>query len=130
MSGPSHSYSRSSPAVDKYVPFGGSVDPPKYTPAQNSKYYMPQTPTGAPSQSPLALADIRPPLDLALGDDIMSPNPAMDASNVIQSKNAYLAPWAIYAYDWCKWPVSGSGAGKMAICSYLEDAHNFVSASR
>lgn len=39
----------------------------------------------------------------------------------------YLAPFATYAYDWCKWPVmGGSGAGKMAVGSYLEDPHNFI----
>ena len=39
----------------------------------------------------------------------------------------YLAPFPTYAYDWCKWPVmGGSGAGKMAVASYLEDPHNFI----
>ena len=41
--------------------------------------------------------------------------------------SSYLAPWATYAYDWCKWPVNGgSSCGKMAVGSYLEDPHNFI----
>jgi len=40
----------------------------------------------------------------------------------------YLGPWPVYAFDWCKWPVHGNNsAGKMAVGSYLEDTHNFVS---
>lgn len=40
----------------------------------------------------------------------------------------YVAPWPIYAADWCKWPMSsgGSFAGKVAMGSYLEDGHNYV----
>ena len=43
----------------------------------------------------------------------------------------YLAPWPVYAFDWCKWPIQnqqiGDSAGKMALGSYVEDGHNFVS---
>jgi WD repeat-containing protein 68 len=39
----------------------------------------------------------------------------------------YIAPWAVFAFDWCKYPtLGGNSAGKMAIGSYLEDPHNFV----
>ena len=48
-------------------------------------------------------------------------------SDRVPSNSNYLAPWGVYAYDWCKWPVhGGSSAGKMAVGSYLEDTHNFV----
>jgi hypothetical protein len=43
--------------------------------------------------------------------------------------SSYLAPWPIYAFDWCKWRPHGNGSGKLAIGSYLEDGHNFVSSS-
>jgi WD repeat-containing protein 68 len=38
-----------------------------------------------------------------------------------------MAPWALYAFDWCKWAPQGNSAGKLAIGSYLEDGHNYVS---
>lgn len=128
----SHSYSRSSPAVGldpRHMQFPHLPETPKYSASSASKYYVPQTPTGAPSQSPLALSDIRPRNEHQLGDDMMSPGQYMhDGGNLVQTHNSYLAPWATYAYDWCKWPAIGGGsAGKMAICSYLEDPHNYVS---
>jgi WD repeat-containing protein 68 len=53
----------------------------------------------------------------------------MNNGDVQVAKNSnYLAPWAAYALDWCKWPVlpNGSSSGKVALGSYLEDSHNFV----
>ena len=44
------------------------------------------------------------------------------------SNSNYLAPWPVFAFDWCKWGVpGGNSAGKIALGSYLEDTHNFVS---
>ncbi|KAI9713705.1 MAG: hypothetical protein M1828_001394 [Chrysothrix sp. TS-e1954] len=127
----SHSYSRSSPAVgleQKYIPFSNTPDANRYQNAPSSKSYIPQTPTGAPSHSPLALADIRPRTELHMGDELTSPpGQVYNGPGLTQTTNSYLAPWAIYAYDWCNWPVIGdTGIGKMAICSYLEDPHNFI----
>lgn len=124
----SHSYSRSSPAVGmehKYTPFSG-MDSAKYPSTPSSRY--PSTPGAGPSHSPLALADIRPRSGSHMMDDVSSPSMYNnDAVNITQTTSSHQAPWPIYAYDWCKWPVSGGvGAGKMAICSYLEDPHNFV----
>ena len=52
-------------------------------------------------------------------------------SDRVPSNSNYLAPWGVYAYDWCKWPVhGGNSAGKMAVGSYLEDTHNFVNYPR
>jgi len=110
----------------KYTPFSRG-DFAKYPSTPNNKYQM--SPGAGPSHSPLALADIRPRSDSNMMDEITSPSMYnSDALNVTQTISSHQAPWPIYAYDWCKWPVSsGTGAGKMAICSYLEDPHNFVS---
>jgi hypothetical protein len=60
--------------------------------------------------------------------EMLSPNPLREAAGAVQSPSSYLAPWPIYAFDWCNWATSpGTGSGKVAICSYLEDPHNFVS---
>lgn len=133
---PSHGYSRSSPAAAYDAPN------PAFSP------YTPTTPSGsgasssqfmspgdrgynAPgsqrniSHTPLGLADIRPRADSSLSDglpsglDFGSQNPPPGTSN-------YMAPWATYAFDWCKWAPQGNSAGKVAIGSYLEDGHNFV----
>jgi WD repeat-containing protein 68 len=54
-------------------------------------------------------------------------NAMMSEQSKVASNSNYLAPWSIYAYDWCKWTVpGGNSAGKMAVGSYLEDNHNFV----
>ena len=127
-----HSYSRSSPgAMDqpKYKPFSNTPEQGKYSSSQNS--YMPQTPGGGPSSySPLGLADIRQRTDPNFSDIPFSPGVAQenDMSHYPQSSN-YNAPWPIYAVDWCKWPSRSSvgSGGKVAIGSYLEDNHNFVS---
>jgi WD repeat-containing protein 68 len=133
----SHSYSRSSPAgltEQKYVPFSaGGGQPgipesstPKYPQTPNQKqshYYPPQTPTGGSGiHSPLVLDHIRPRANSAMNDE-------QNVYGDLQATNSnYVAPWAVFAFDWCKYPVmGGSSAGKMAIGSYLEDPHNFVS---
>ncbi|KAF2223720.1 WD40-repeat-containing domain protein [Elsinoe ampelina] len=123
--GSSHSHSKSSPiGMDqKYIPFSSTT--PSVTPGGSSKMFPPQTPTGV-SHSPLGLSDIRPSLGNDLGIDFAGPSATYDASPV-QTNSNYLAPWATYAYDWCKWPVSSGGSGgKMALGSYLEDPHNFI----
>jgi WD repeat-containing protein 68 len=138
----SHSYSRSSPAglndPQKYIPFSassassaantpgadmasGQGQQPKYPQTPQQKFYNPNNPGGESAQSPLILEQIRPRANSSLNDD----------GNIfgdLQSTNSnYMAPWAAFAFDWCKYPMlSGNSAGKMAIGSYLEDPHNFV----
>ncbi|KAL4891020.1 WD40-repeat-containing domain protein [Aspergillus ambiguus] len=122
-----HGHSRSSPA---------GFDPPKYKSgaAETTRYgaspgagFQPHTPQGA-KYSPLGLADIRPPGDL-LADAMTNPGlPQPNGDNPVPTNSNYIAPWPIYAVDWCKWPVSGgSGSGgKIALGSYLEDNHNYI----
>ena len=126
-----HSYSRSSPgAMDqpKYKPFSNTPEQGKYGSGSNS--YMPHTPGGPSSYSPLGLADIRQRTDPAFSDMPFSPGLAQEdeVSQYPQTSN-YNAPWPIYAVDWCKWPSRSNigSAGKVAIGSYLEDNHNYVS---
>ena len=116
-----HSYSRSSPAA----PFVNTPDDSKFASPSNHKYN-----SQAASYSPLGLADIRP--RAGSGDGPASANPYVnDGYSSVPTNCNYLAPWAVYAFDWCKWPVQqhglGDAGGKMAIGSYLEDGHNFVS---
>ncbi|KAK6813279.1 hypothetical protein RU639_010980 [Aspergillus parasiticus] len=110
-----HGHSRSSPANARY---GSSP----------SAGFPPHTPQGA-KYSPLGLADIRPTSDL-LGDPITSPGSLpFNGDNQVPSNSNYIAPWPIYAVDWCKWPIpgnSGSFGGKIALGSYLEDNHNYI----
>ena len=122
-----HSYSRSSPAA----PFVNTPEDAKFATTPGHKYTSSQTPQAA-SYSPLGLADIRPRADSGMSDGLTSANPyAHDGYSSVPTNCNYLAPWAVYAFDWCKWPVAqqglGDSAGKMAIGSYLEDGHNFVS---
>lgn len=126
----SHSYSRSSPTnleQVKYKAFTNTPEAAKYGPSNAMN--VPQTPQ-ASSYSPLGLADIRPRADTGFSDDPTSPGFYQGAVDHQQyPKNSqYLAPWPIYASDWCKWPPRphGGHAGKVAIGSYLEDNHNFV----
>lgn len=129
-----HSYSRSSPAAGYDAPVQSSYH--AYTPTtpggSSSQFGMPpdMMKYGAPgsqrhiSNTPLGLADIRPRADSSMSD---SPGAmGMDAVPVQPGPSNYLAPWAIYAFDWCKWRPQGNGAGKVAVGSYLEDGHNFV----
>ena len=122
-----HSHSRSSPAA----PFVNTPEDAKFATTPNHKYTSSQTPQAA-SYSPLGLADIRPRADSGMSDGLASANPyANDGYSSMPTNCNYLAPWAVYAFDWCKWPVAqqglGDSAGKMAISSYLEDGHNHVS---
>lgn len=132
----SHTYSRSSPAAN--------YD----TPASSSSYhaYTPTTPSGSSSQfispqdgkynapgsqrtfsnTPLGLADIRPRADSSMSDGAPG-TLGYEVANTQPGPSNYLAPWPIYAFDWCKWTPRGNGAGKVAVGSYLEDGHNFVS---
>jgi DDB1- and CUL4-associated factor 7 len=127
----SHNYSRSSPSAgvydgQNYIPFsttpGGTE---QYSSPTNQKY----TPVNQRniSNTPLGLADIRPRADSNLSDSLPGANPySYDGANAVPTNSNYLAPWAIYAFDWCKWPAQNSDAGKVAVASYLEDGHNFV----
>lgn len=125
-----HSYSRSSPGVmdqPRYKPFSNTPEQSRYTSAGPS--HMPNTPQGPPSYSPLGLADIRPRSDTNATDIPFSPSIAQETEvQQYPDTSNYLAPWPIYAVDWCKWPPrSNSGStGKIAIGSYLEDNHNYV----
>lgn len=130
----SHSYSRSSPAgmgpEQKYIPFSNTPEQSKYTANTPAQKYYPSTPSGAASHSPLGLADIRPRANSTMdqeGNLGHHGNAMMTEQSKVASNSNYLAPWSIYAYDWCKWPVpGGNSAGKMAVGSYLEDNHNFI----
>ncbi|KAI4692189.1 uncharacterized protein J4E84_003157 [Alternaria hordeiaustralica] len=127
-----HSYSRSSPAGlgpdQKYVPFSNTPDQKQYQAGTPAQKYYPTTPSGAASQSPLGLADIRPRANSTMDHEGMGHgNTMVSDGNKVPSNSNYLAPWSIYAYDWCKWNVpGGNSAGKMAVGSYLEDNHNFI----
>lgn len=126
-----HSHSRSSPAgmdgSQKYIPFNQT---PTQTPVtSNPKAYNlshTHTPAG-PSHSPLNLTDIRSRTVSDVNDSASGTAALFSYSETATNSN-YLAPFATYAYDWCKWPVlsGSSGAGKMAVGSYLEDPHNFI----
>ncbi|KAM0551888.1 hypothetical protein ACHAPJ_008225 [Fusarium lateritium] len=130
----SHSYSRSSPAAG----YDGSGSYHAYTPttpsgASSSHLMSPIDPAryNAPgsqrniSNTPLGLADIRPRADSSMSDGTGAPM-GYDANSAQPGTSNYLAPWAIYAFDWCKWPAQGNSAGKLAVGSYLEDGHNFI----
>lgn len=132
------SYTRSSPGSGGYDGSNATFSP--YSPttpggagASSSQFMSPTDRSyNAPgsqrniSHTPLGLADIRPRADSSLSDGMPSgvefgtQNPPPGTSN-------YMAPWATYAFDWCKWAPQGNGAGKVAMGSYLEDGHNFVS---
>ncbi|KAI9847452.1 MAG: hypothetical protein M1838_000871 [Thelocarpon superellum] len=129
-----HSYSRSSPGGfdgQKYVPYSSAgPDASKYASPPIQKY-TPVPAQGPASNSPLGLADIRPRADSGMSDDPLSANPySYDGILTPPSSCSYQAPWALYAFDWCKWsvtqPGAGGGAGKVAVGSYLEDGHNFI----
>jgi WD repeat-containing protein 68 len=128
----SHSYSRSSPAAG-YDAASSSYH--AYTPTtpvgpSSSQYMSPSDATkynasGSQrniSNTPLGLADIRPRADSSMSDG----PPGYDLANAPPSASNYTAPWALYAFDWCKWAPQGNGAGKLAVGSYLEDGHNFI----
>lgn len=128
----SHGHSRSSPAgfdqsiYNQHHAQDGSKYPSSpggfqsYTP-QGSKY------------SPLGLSDIRPSGEHLLSEALLNPGtssvPHNNGENQVPTNSNYVAPWPIYAVDWCKWPIAGSPGfgGKLAMGSYLEDNHNYVS---
>jgi WD repeat-containing protein 68 len=125
-----HAYSRSSPVAgfegQGHVPFTSTPEHSKYVSPPNQKYTPASMGIGA-SNSPLGLADIRPRADSGMSDSPAGSNPySYDGHSTAPTNSNYLAPWAMYAFDWCKWPVQQAGAGKIAIGSYLEDGHNFV----
>lgn len=124
----SHGHSRSSPAGFDQGPYKHHGEGSKY-PTSPGGGMPPQTPQGS-KYSPLGLADIRPPGDHLLGDALMSPGALPhNGDTQVPTNSNYLAPWPIYAVDWCKWPISGSSSsfgGKLALGSYLEDNHNYV----
>jgi DDB1- and CUL4-associated factor 7 len=126
-----HVHSRSSPAgfeQPRYRQYGTTPESAKYSSPPGSGM-LPHTPSGA-KYSPLGLADIRPPSDSLLMDHQMTPGSfaAFNGDVQVPTNSNYVAPWPIYAVDWCKWPMSSgnSFAGKVAIGSYLEDSHNYV----
>ncbi|KAJ5579849.1 uncharacterized protein N7459_005834 [Penicillium hispanicum] len=126
----SHGHSRSSPAGfdQSLYKQHGATEGSKY-PTSPGAGYPPQTPQGS-KYSPLGLADIRPPADHLLGDSLMSPGLLpYNGDTQVPTNSNYVAPWPIYAVDWCKWPISGSSSsfgGKLALGSYLEDNHNYI----
>lgn len=123
-----HSYSRSSPSGfdQKYARLGGTPDGGKFI-SPSSANYGAQTPQTATPYSPLGLADIRPHMELGMSDDA-GMTPINNGGPQIPTNSNYVAPWAIYALDWCKWPIppGSSSGGKVALGSYLEDNHNYV----
>jgi WD repeat-containing protein 68 len=130
----SHNYSRSSPSTgydgQAYQPYtttpGGGSELSQYSTPSSLKYAPGQQRNV--SNTPLGLADIRPRADSTLSDAVLpGANPySYDGANAVPTNSNYLAPWAIYAFDWCKWPAHNNDAGKVAVGSYLEDGHNFV----
>ncbi|KAI1361727.1 WD40-repeat-containing domain protein [Xylaria arbuscula] len=134
----SHTYTRSSPAdpyetstPSSYTPYtpttpGGSALPgqSQYMSPNDPKYTAPGSHRSI-SNTPLGLADIRPRADSSLSDS-QPGTMGYELANSQPSTSNYLAPWALYAFDWCKWKPHGKGAGKVAVGSYLEDGHNFI----
>ena len=132
MANHSHSYSQGSPAgldQPRHPHQISTPDESKFASPPSNRYTASRPPQNT-VYSPLGLADIRPRGDTAMSDGQVSANPYSESFPAVPSNCNYLAPWAVYAFDWCKWPVNqhgmGDSAGKMAIGSYLEDGHNFV----
>ncbi|KAI1810208.1 WD40 repeat-like protein [Poronia punctata] len=133
-----NNYARSSPAdhYDTSTPSGYSPYAPttpggssnhgqsQYMSPQEAKYGAPGSQRNV-SHTPLGLADIRPRADSSLSDN-QPGTMGYELANSQPSTSNYLAPWAVFAFDWCKWTPQGKGAGKVAIGSYLEDGHNFI----
>lgn len=126
----SHNYSRSSPAgmdQSKFKSYTNTPEASKFTSPNPS--YLSQMSEGA-SYSPLGLADIRPPEGTGYSDGLLSPTRSTDLDGPQYPSNSnYLTPWPIYAVDWCKWPPKQNSlqSSKIALGSYLEDNHNYVS---
>ncbi len=129
--GHSHNYSRSSPSAgfdgQSYIPFSTTPGGTEQYSSPTSQKYTPVNQQRNVSNTPLGLADIRPRADSSLSDSLPGANPySYDGANPVPTNSNYLAPWALYAFDWCKWPAQNNDAGKVAVGSYLEDGHNFV----
>ena len=129
-----HNYSRSSPAgldQTKYTPFAPTSDSSRYPSTPSHRYNSSQSGQGESMYSPLALADVRT-LQENGNLDLQATTP-YSAEPTVATHSNYLAPWPVYAFDWCKWPVSsnlgGNPTGKMALGSYVEDGHNYVRGS-
>ncbi|EFQ31969.1 WD domain-containing protein [Colletotrichum graminicola M1.001] len=128
----SHSYSRSSPAAGyegastfaPYTPTTPSGSGSQFMSPPEQKYNAPGSQRNI-SNTPLGLADIRPRADSSMSDGVPG-SVAYELANAQPGTSNYLAPWALYAFDWCKWPPQGNGAGKLAVGSYLEDGHNYI----
>ncbi|OHF04651.1 WD repeat domain-containing protein [Colletotrichum orchidophilum] len=128
----SHSYSRSSPAAGyegassfaPYTPTTPSGSGSQFMSLPDQKYNAPGSQRNI-SNTPLGLADIRPRADSSMSDGVPG-SAAYELANAQPGTSNYLAPWALYAFDWCKWPPQGNGAGKLAVGSYLEDGHNYI----
>ena len=133
-SGPSPSAPyESSASASSYMPYtpatpGGASSSSQYMSPTEPKYTTSNSQRNVPN-TPLGLADIRPRADSSLSDGLPG-TPGFELQSVQPRTSNYMAPWALYALDWCKWAPHGNSAGKLAIGSYLEDGHNFVSASR
>lgn len=127
----SHSYSRSSPTTgydgQSYVPFSTTPSGSEQFPSPTNQKYAPQAQQRNVSNTPLGLSDIRSRADSSISDIMPGTNPYSSEGAVSLPTNSnYFAPWAIYSFDWCKWPSQNNDAGKVAVGSYLEDNHNFV----
>lgn len=132
----SHAYSRSSPSAPYEAGGSGYIPYTPSTPggtATSSQFMSPTEPKYPPSSSqrnisntPLGLADIRPRADSSLSDGLPGTS-GYELANTQHRTSNYMAPWALYAFDWCKWAPQGNSAGKLAIGSYLENGHNYVS---
>lgn len=129
----SHGHSRSSPAGFDQSMYKqhGAPDGSKYPSSPGA--FPPHTPQGS-KYSPLGLSDIRPSGEHMLSEALMNPGissmPYTNGDNQVPTNSNYVAPWPIYAVDWCKWPITGNSGfgGKLAMGSYLEDSHNYVCA--
>lgn len=133
LSSLSHNYSRSSPATSydggsSYLPYtpttpnAGSSS--QFMSPTDSKYSVPGAQRKV-SNTPLGLADIRPRADSSLSDGLPG-SLQYELANTQPGTSNYLAPWALYAFDWCKWAPQANNSGKLALGSYLEDGHNFI----
>lgn len=130
----SHGHSRSSPAGFDQSMYKqhGAPDGSKYPSSPGG--FPPHTPQGS-KYSPLGLSDIRPSGEHMLSEALLNPGissmPYNNGDNQVPTNSNYVAPWPIYAVDWCKWPITGNSGfgGKLAMGSYLEDSHNYVCAS-
>ncbi|KAL2258643.1 hypothetical protein VTK26DRAFT_7990 [Humicola hyalothermophila] len=129
-------YTRSSPSApyensgagSSYMPYtpttpGGSTSS-QYMSSADPKYNTSNSQRNV-SNTPLGLADIRPRADSSLSDGLPG-TPGYEIGAVQSRTSNYMAPWALYAFDWCKWAPQANSAGKLAIASYLEDSHNFI----